>query len=59
MTRMIAREDFIEFSRRESYEIIYNNLLFCYIVKHLQLYVPPVLVLWRRTTSQTGAFAIR
>jgi hypothetical protein len=25
-------------------------------VKHL-FYIPPVLVIWRRTTSQTGAFA--
>jgi hypothetical protein len=32
--------------------------LYCcyYIVKHF-FYIPPVLVVWRRTASQTGAFA--
>jgi hypothetical protein len=31
-------------------------LLFCYVEKHV-FHIPPVLVIWRRTTSQTGAFA--
>jgi hypothetical protein len=30
--------------------------LLCYIVKYL-FYIRPILVVWRRTTSQTGAFA--
>jgi hypothetical protein len=30
--------------------------LLCYTVKHL-FYIPPILVVWRPTTSQTGAFA--
>jgi hypothetical protein len=30
--------------------------LLCYTVEHF-FYIPPVLVVWRRTTSQTGAFA--
>jgi hypothetical protein len=35
-----------------------NNMpLLCFVVKHL-FYIPPVLVVWRRTTSQTGAFDI-
>jgi hypothetical protein len=34
----------------------YNNmLLLCYIVKHL-FYIPAVLVIWRRTAGQIGAF---
>jgi hypothetical protein len=29
--------------------------LLCYIVKHF-FYIPPILVVWRLTTSQSGAF---
>jgi hypothetical protein len=36
-------------------EIMINQLLCC-VVKHL-FYIPSVLVVWRRTASQTGAFA--
>jgi hypothetical protein len=31
--------------------------ILCYILKYL-FYIPPILVDWRRTTSQTRAFAI-
>jgi hypothetical protein len=30
--------------------------LLCHTVKHFY-YAPPILVVWRRTISQTGAFA--
>jgi hypothetical protein len=30
--------------------------LLCYIVKYF-FYIPAILVVWRRTTRQTGAFA--
>jgi hypothetical protein len=34
-----------------------NNIpLLCNIIKHL-FHIPPILVVWRRTTSQTGAFS--
>jgi hypothetical protein len=36
--------------------IIIIKSLLCYIVKHL-FYIPVVLAVWRRTVSQTGAFA--
>jgi hypothetical protein len=31
-------------------------MLLCYTVEYFS-YIPPILVVWRRTTSQTGAFA--
>jgi hypothetical protein len=34
-----------------------NNMpLLCYKAKHV-FYIPPVVVVWRRSASQTGAFA--
>jgi hypothetical protein len=30
-------------------------LLLCYVVNHI-FYIPQVLVVWRRNTSQTGEF---